>query len=111
MRTYVTAILTMILMSFGQVLLKSLALKLGHWPRQPLNFLRLGVSVSAIYVAVLICWLYVLKSVDLNRAFAFVALTFVFVPFFSYFILHEKITIGTLAGSTLIICGILSVYL
>ena len=52
-------------------------------------------------------WLYALKSLDLNRAFAFAALTFVFVPLLSYLILHEKLTIGTVAGGTLIIFGIL----
>jgi hypothetical protein len=39
------------------------------------------------YTAVFVCWLYLLKSLDLNRAFAFVALTFVFVPVVSLFLL------------------------
>ena len=65
---------------------------------------RGGVCVT--YAAVLGCWLYVLKSLDLNRVFAFVVLPFVFVPLLSYFILNEKITIGTVAGATLIIIGI-----
>jgi drug/metabolite transporter (DMT)-like permease len=114
MMTYVAAVLTMILLSFGQVLLKLLAMKmaasgisLANWQREAFNFLWLGGGVGAIYVAVFGCWLYVLKSLDLHRAFAFAALTFVFVPLFSYLLLHEKISTGTMAGSTLIIIGIL----
>jgi drug/metabolite transporter (DMT)-like permease len=111
--TYVAAVLTMILLSFGQVLLKFLAMKVANtgisfanWQREAFNFLWLGGGVCVTYAAVLGCWLYVLKSLDLNRAFAFVALTFVFVPLLSYFILNEKITIGTAIGATLIIIGI-----
>ena len=113
MTTYVAAVLTMILLSFGQVLLKLLAMKVADagtsfaiWQRETFDFLWLGIGVGVTYAAVFGCWLYVLRSLELNRAFAFVALTFVFVPLFSYFILNEKITIGTGAGATLIIIGI-----
>jgi undecaprenyl phosphate-alpha-L-ara4N flippase subunit ArnE len=114
MITYATAVFTMIIMSFGQVLLKSLAMKIaifqtvgGNWWKGPSNFLALGASVFTTYVVVLVCWLYVLKALDLNRAFAFVALTFIFVPLLSNLILHERITIGTIIGSLLITTGIL----
>jgi undecaprenyl phosphate-alpha-L-ara4N flippase subunit ArnE len=113
MTTYGVAVLAMILLSFGQVLLKLLAVKVADtgvnfasWQREVFSFLWLGGGIGVTYAAVLGCWLYVLKSLDLNRAFAFVALTFVFVPLCSYFILNEKITIGTVAGATLIIVGI-----
>jgi drug/metabolite transporter (DMT)-like permease len=113
MITYAIAISTMILMSLGQVLLKSLAMKLAilptsgaNWRNEVPSFLALGAGILITYVVVLSCWLYVLKELDLNRAFAFVALTFIFVPLFSYLILHEKITIGAIVGSLLIITGI-----
>lgn len=113
MKIYLAAVLTMILLSLGQVLLKLLAVRLAasgislaNWQREAFNFLWLGASICTIYVAVLGSWLYVLKSFDLHRAFAFAALTFVFVPVFSYLILHEKISVGTVAGSALIIIGI-----
>ena len=114
MATYAAAVLTMILLSFGQVLLKLLAVKVAdsgisfaNWQQESLNFLWLGVGIGVTYAAVLGCWLYVLKSLDLNRAFAFAALTFVFVPLFSYLILGERITIGAAAGAFLIIAGIM----
>jgi len=113
MTIYTMAVLTMVLMSFGQVMLKLLAVKvaaagisLANWQLEAFNFLWLGGGICVTYAAVLGAWLYVLKSLPLNRAFAFAALTFVFVPLFSYLILHEKISIGTVAGSTLIIIGI-----
>jgi drug/metabolite transporter (DMT)-like permease len=114
MKTYVAAVLTMILLSFGQVLLKLLAVKVGatgmtfaNLRRDALDFVWLGAGVFLVYLAVFGCWLYTLKSLDLHRAFAFAALTFVFVPLLSYLILHEKVTIGTVAGGALIISGIL----
>ena len=39
-----------------------------------------------------------LKLLELNRAFAYVDLTFVFVPLLSYFILNEKVTIVLSSG-------------
>jgi drug/metabolite transporter (DMT)-like permease len=112
--TYVAAVLTMILLSLGQVLLKRLAVKIAaagvtftNWHQEALNFLWLAVSVCLTYMAVLACWLYVLRSLDLNRAFSFAALTFVFVPLFSNLILGERITIGTVGGAGLIVIGII----
>jgi drug/metabolite transporter (DMT)-like permease len=114
MRTYLVALLAILLLSFGQVLLKLLAVRgaaagvsLANWQREAFSFAWLGASVVAIYACVLVCWLYVLTSLELNRAFAFVALAFALVPLFSYLLLGEKITVGSIAGSALIIFGIL----
>lgn len=114
MRIYAIAVVTMLLLSFGQLLLKLFATKaataganLAIWQREAFGFLWLGGGVFLIYAAVLGCWLYVLKSLDLNRAFAFVALTFVFVPILSHFVLQEKLSAGTAIGAALIIVGIL----
>jgi drug/metabolite transporter (DMT)-like permease len=71
------------------------------------TLLWLTAGVSAIYLVVIALRLYVLRSLELNRAFAFASLAFIFVPAFSYFLLGEKITIGTVAGAMLIIGGIL----
>jgi len=114
MKAYAIAVLAMLLLSFGQVLLKLLAVRgaaagvsLANWQREAFSFAWLGASIVAIYACVLVCWLYVLTSFELNRAFSFVALTFALVPLFSYLLLGEKITVGTIAGSVLIIFGIL----
>jgi len=114
LKTYAAAVLTMILLSMGQVLLKVLASKLfsngmtlAGLRHEATMLFWLTSGVLATYVVVIALWLYVLKSLDLNRAFAFASLTFVFVPLFSYFFLYEKITIGMVAGALLIIGGIL----
>jgi drug/metabolite transporter (DMT)-like permease len=114
MKTYAAAVLTTVVLSFAQVLFKLLAVKgaaaglsLTNWKREALDFLWLGGGAVLVWVVAAGFWLYVLKSLPLHRAYAFAALTFVFVPFFSYLILHETVTTGTVAGSALIIVGIL----
>ena len=113
MTTYVAALLTMVLLSLGQVLLKVLALEVGganfsaaSWKLPAVKVFWIGVGLCFMYAAAVGCWLYVLRSIELSRAFAFVGLTFVFVPLFSSVILHEKITIGSIAGSVMIVAGI-----
>lgn len=114
MIAYAVALFTMILMSIGQILLKSLAMRIpvfqtagAVWRGEIWKFVILGTGVFITYLVVLGCWLYVLKNMSLNRGFAFVALTFIFVPLFSHLILDEKITVGASIGSLLIITGII----
>lgn len=108
--TFAAAIATMILVSLGQMLLKVIAertrLDLGPWQEQALKLLLVGGALLIIYAFAIGCWLFVLRSIELNRAYAFVGLSFVFVPVFSYFFLGEKISLNTIAGSTFIVGGI-----
>jgi drug/metabolite transporter (DMT)-like permease len=113
MITYVAALFTMVLLSLGQVLLKVLALEVGgpgfssaSWKLNTVKVLWIGASLCIMYAGAVACWLYVLRSIELSRAFAFVGLTFVLVPLFSYLILHEKVTTGSIVGSALITVGI-----
>jgi drug/metabolite transporter (DMT)-like permease len=114
LKTYAAAVMAMLLLSAGQVLLKVLASKLlsnglvtAAWRQDAATLAWLIAGVVAIYLIVIVLWLYVLKSLDLSRAFAFASLAFIFVPAFSYYFLDEKITGGMLGGAILIIGGII----
>jgi drug/metabolite transporter (DMT)-like permease len=113
MITYVAALFTMVMLSLGQVLLKILALEAGdagfssaNWKLDVVKVFWICVGLCIMYAAAIGCWLYVLRSIELSRAFAFVGLTFVLVPLFSHLILHEKVTTGSIAGSVMIVAGI-----
>jgi drug/metabolite transporter (DMT)-like permease len=113
MLTYAAALLTMVLLSLGQVSLKLLALELGGaglscatWKLFFAKLLWICAVLCIMYAGAVGCWLYVLKSIELSRAFAFVGLTFVLVPLFSFLILNEKLTTGSMVGSAIIMFGI-----
>lgn len=111
--TYIAAILTMISLSIGQVLLKILASKLINsdfslnFRNEFLRILLISGGIVLTYGVVTALWLFVLRSLDLSRAFTFASLTFVFVPLFSFLFLNERISAGTLAGTGFIVVGIL----
>ena len=60
----------------------------------------------AIYGGATLLWVYLLRFVPLNKAYLFMALSFVFVPLAGYYFLAEKITFGVVIGAFLIISGI-----
>jgi undecaprenyl phosphate-alpha-L-ara4N flippase subunit ArnE len=101
------AVLAILLISVGQVLLKKLAshgldpvlLISRQWP--------LVLGVMATSGGGFLIWLLVLQRMDLVRAFAFAALSFVAVPLLSVWILHERVSPGMMVGQAIIICGIL----
>jgi drug/metabolite transporter (DMT)-like permease len=111
-RTYIAAILTMLLLSVGQVMMKMLAGKLpasggfSALRQEAASLMWLAVLIVVTYLLVTALWLYVLRTLDLGRAFAFSSLAFVFVPLLSYLFFHEKITMGSVVGTVLIVAGI-----
>jgi drug/metabolite transporter (DMT)-like permease len=113
MTIHLAAIGTMVVLSCGQILLKLLAVYIGSVQGrvldQPNVMLRIAGFLAAIavtYGLVFGLWMFVLRTVELNRAFLYAALTFVFVPLLSYVLLGETIRPATIAGAVLIICGI-----
>lgn len=111
---YMCACLVQALLAGGQISLKLLAARLGAsgWAATRditvlLQAAPMAITAVAIYAAASALWVFVLQNMPLNRAFLFVALSFVFVPIFSHFILGEPLETGIIVGTVLIIGGIL----
>jgi len=64
-------------------------------------------AVGAAYAIGAALWLWVLNHMPLNRAFLFVSLTFVFVPLMSHLFLGERIGMGVIVGTPIIITGLI----
>lgn len=96
----------------GQILFKYSALATQHETAltrglvallsNPYFFLALfvyGVSTLA--------WVWLLRTVELNYAYPFVALCFVIVPIISHFVFGESLNFKLFAGCALIVAGII----
>ena len=102
-----TAVLvsTIALLAGGQVLFKRAANVIDF--SRPTTLLTPQLIVAlAVYAVATVLWLYVLGKVRLSVAFPFYGLSFVFVPLLAWWLLHEQIGWRTIAGSGLIIAGV-----
>ncbi len=94
----------------GQLLLKSGAQHLADLGG--LEFLFAAVrdirvlSGLAAWVAWMLCWLYVLRSAPLSRAYGLTSLTYVIVPLASVYVFGEHVRRLHVAGLILISVGI-----
>lgn len=111
----IKVLLSVLAISVGQVFLKLSALSVG--PGQ-LFGVKLGkylfINIYLIIgIAVLgggtLLWVWVLRTIPLSTAYPFMALAFVLVPAFSYFILDEAVSWGHILGFLLIIAGVVVV--
>lgn len=101
------AIGCVVAIAVGQVLFKRLGLEIeatGTW-LQPRAILILGVSL-AIYGGATLLWIHLLRSVELSRAYPFMALSFVLVPMMSWWLFAEQLSASYLVGTLLIVGGI-----
>lgn len=94
--------------SVGQILFKHSANSLG----KNSSLLRLFlfppfIIAIIIYSITTIVWVYALIEIKLNQAYPFMALAFVFVPFFSWLIFRESMSLRYAIGIALICTGIL----
>lgn len=102
-------IITIILLSFGQILFKNLALSFNDYG---ITLFDKIVNINFffaffVYGAAAFCWLVVLRFVALRIAFSFYALTFFTVPLLAHFFLNEQIHRNTILGAIFIICGVI----
>lgn len=65
----------------------------------------IGVA-AVIYGVATLLWISVLRSVPLNKAYLFMALSFVLVPLASSALYGERLSAGLLLGCLLVISGI-----
>ena len=63
-------------------------------------------SAIVLYGGSTVLWIWLIRDTPLNRAYPFVALAFVLVPILAYFVLNEGMTRAGVAGSALIVLGI-----
>lgn len=95
----------------GQVMLKHAMVRVG---RLHLSFEMISraflqpyfVLAIAIYVLALLIWMQVLSSTPLNIAYSVLAITYVLVPIFSYFVFGEQMAPGQMVGVALILIGV-----
>lgn len=94
--------------SIGQLLFKKVSININQ-SDGIFSFVVLGTFSLAIFIYGLatLFWIYILKSIPLNQAYSFMALSFVFVAIGSYWFFNEKITLNILIGLILIILGLL----
>jgi drug/metabolite transporter (DMT)-like permease len=109
---YLKAFLSVLGISIGQIFLKLSAMHTGD-----VNVLgiRLGkylyiniyliVGLAVLGSATLL-WIWILRTVPLSVAYPFMALAFVLVPAFSYFIFNEVISWTQVMGFLLIAAGV-----
>jgi drug/metabolite transporter (DMT)-like permease len=93
--------------SIGQLLFKKVSINLN----QSDSLFSLGVFGTfslaiLIYGLATLFWIYILKSIPLNQAYSFMALSFIFVAIGSYWFFNERISLQLILGLILIILGL-----
>ena len=104
------ALLTAFSMAGGQLLFK---LGAPNWKGSTLSEWIISFATNpylmvavVMYAMTILIWIYVLRTLPLSVAYPLTALSYVIVPCLSYLLLHEKISLQTVAGSGIIILGV-----
>ena len=108
-RQVLLTILTVLLLSIGQVLFKYASGKIDIEGKGIFAGLLLNpafIIAIAVYAVATISWLFVLKATPLRVAYPFAALAFVMVPIFASIFLGETLRFTTFAGAAVIILGV-----
>lgn len=110
-----TALACVLAISCGQILFKLSAARLetdaGLAAAARSLVLNPWLAAAALlFIAATVGWVGVLRSAPLSIVFPLNALSFVFVPVLARILLGEAISAQTVAGSTLIIAGIIIVF-
>lgn len=98
-------LVTLSMLACGQVLFKLVSAQVSL--SRPASFLS-GTLLLAlcVYGAATLMWLAVLARVPLAVAFPFYGLTFVLVPIFAWWLLHEPVRPQTWLGGVVILVGV-----
>jgi drug/metabolite transporter (DMT)-like permease len=102
------AIACVLIIACGQLLFKKAGMEIqaiGHWASW--RVLTVVGAALFIYGVATLLWISLLRYVPLNKAYVFMALSFVLVPIASFFIFREQITPGYWAGVGLIVTGVI----
>lgn len=108
MITYMVAFLCVLGLAVGQIFFKVSANSLS----QSESFFELKTLASFIaamflYGLTSIAWVWVLQRIELGRVYPLMALAFIFVPFGSYIIFGEVLTLRYAIGIIMIVVGVI----
>ena len=105
--TYVLAVICVVGIAIGQILFKLTANSLAEtgsiFASKTLTVLFCAL---ALYGLTTLLWIYVLQKGNLSRIYPIMALSFVFVPILSHFVLGEKFNTQYFLGVAVLIGGI-----
>ena len=101
-------LLTPLMIGYGQVLFKQAAGRIGGFGGAELMRLFLDpvfIAAVALYGLATIVWVYTLSVTPLSIAYSFMALSYLIVPLFAWWLLGEAIPPRYLIGTGLILAG------
>lgn len=107
MSTYLAALACVVGLSIGQMLFKLSAELVGEsnsW--LSLKVLSTLTAAIFVYAVTTIAWVWVLRRMDLGKAYPLMALAFILVPIGSHFAFGERFSPSYFAGVALIVIGI-----
>jgi len=102
------ALVCALIIASGQMLFKKASLEIqaaGTW-NSPKPLMMVFFAL-VIYAVATLLWINLLRFVSLNKAYTFMALCFVIVPIGSHFAFREPITMGYVAGTALVVLGLI----
>lgn len=102
---FMLILLTVVLLCFGQVLLKLAAMDMKNISIYSLLQSKLILALC-VYGSATVLWIAVLRHVPLGLAYPFVGLTFLIVPILSWFWMSESVSLNTIVGGAVILIGI-----
>ena len=98
-------LLTVVLLSVGQLLFKMAAMDMKNIDIYSLLQPKLILALC-VYGIATILWIAVLRHTPLRIAYPFVGLAFLIVPVLSWFWMDEQISLNTIVGGTVILVGV-----
>ena len=98
-------LLTVVLLSFGQVLFKLAAMEIKNIDISSLLQPKLILGLC-VYGIATVLWIATLRQTPLHIAYPFVGLAFLIVPALSWFWLDEQISLNTIVGGVTILIGV-----
>ena len=98
-------LLTVVLLSVGQVLFKLVAMEMKNIDISSLLQPKLILALF-IYGIATVLWIITLRQTPLNIAYPFVGLAFLMVPVLSWFWMNEQISLNTIFGGVIIVIGV-----
>ena len=98
-------LLTVVLLSIGQVLFKLAAMDMRNIDISSLLQPKLILALC-VYGIATILWIAVLRHTPLRIAYPFMGLAFLIVPVLSWFWMDEQISLNTIVGGAVILIGV-----
>ncbi|HSF95748.1 MAG TPA: hypothetical protein VLA52_12045 [Thermohalobaculum sp.] len=104
---------TPLLISGGQVLFKFVSARIASTDIHAVRAVIIDpyfIAAMTVYAMATISWIFVLRSVPWAAAYSFTALGFLFVPFLSFLLFGEILTLRYFAGAAMIMAGLVIIH-